>query len=737
MPERLTSLVGRVFGEAPDVAGRQRSMREAPVAGGRPEAEVADPGPLARAVPEFEPRPGQRDMARAGAATFEQGGRMLVEAGTGTGKTLAYLVPAILSRQRVLISTGTKNLQEQIYFKDLPDLAGALDVHFTAAYMKGRGNYLCRQRLETLCESHGAEPPFTVGPARDVTSDPGLRTPDFGSRTSDCGRRVDPMFAMLVDWARETETGDRAELSDLPEDLPLWNEVAATSEFCIGANCPHYGDCYVTRMRQRAAEADIVIVNHHLLCADAAVRQNEYGEVIPACAYAVVDEAHQLEDVATQYFGIAVSNYRVEDLCHDAEQVVAARLARDVAGLGPGPSIEHLRDAARTFFVGLQFARMAGAPGSSNQFGRATRPADEGQAARAGRTAAGTTASAGEDRMRVDSEALADTVEAGHDLAGALDGVEQAFYAVKDPPEDVLAIARRAGEIRDQLRFLLRAGDPDFVYYLETRGRGVFLRASPIDVSRIVRDQLLDRFQAVVLTSATLSVGGSFDYVRGRLGAQPATELRLPSEFDYSQQALLYLPARMPDPRSHAFADAAAEQIVEILARTRGRAFVLFTSYAVLRAVQPVVERALSFPVLVQGSAPRTLLLQQFRTTPHAVLLATSSFWQGVDVVGEALSCVIVDKLPFASPADPVTSARMEAISRGGGEPFWEYQVPLAILALQQGLGRLIRHRRDRGVLAVLDPRLLTKAYGQAFLQALPPAPRTSNLDDIRRFFGD
>ena len=671
MPAGLLSLVARVF---------------------------EDDGPLARAVPDFEPRPGQRDMALAVAAAFEGGGRMLVEAGTGTGKTLAYLVPAILGRQRVLVSTGTKNLQEQIYFKDLPALAEALGVRFTAAYMKGRANYLCLQRLETLRQSNGAAP-----------SDLGPRTSDFGPRTSDFGRRqTDPMFAMLLDWARETETGDRAELSDLPEDLPLWNEVAATSEACLGSDCPHCNECYVTRMRQRAAEADIVIVNHHLLCADAAVRQDEYGEVIPACAYAVIDEAHQLEDVATQYFGIAVSNYRVEELCHDAEQAIAAH-GLDREGFERGQSIEQLRDRARAFFMGLQFGRAAG------PLYQAT----------------------GEDRVRLTSEFLADIGDAGHELAGALDLVEQAFGAVKDAPEDARAIARRAGEIRDQLRFLLRAGDPDFVYHLETRGRGVFLRASPIEVAGIIREQLLDRFQAAVLTSATLSVAGSFDYVRGRLGVHPASELRLPPEFDYSQQAILYLPARMPDPRSPAFAQAASEQIVEILQRTRGRAFVLFTSYAMLRAVQPVVERAVSFPILVQGTAPRSLLLQQFRTTPNTVLLATSSFWQGVDVVGEALSCVIVDKLPFASPADPVTSARMDAITRRGGEPFWEYQVPLAILTLQQGLGRLIRHRRDRGILSVLDPRLRTKSYGRAFLEALPPAPLTTSLDDISRFFGD
>ena len=686
-------------------------------------------------------------MALAVAETLEAGGRILVEAGTGTGKTLAYLVPAILSRQRVLVSTGTKNLQEQIFFKDLPALARALGIRFTATCMKGRANYLCLQRLETMCDI-GA--PASSG-VRSPKS--GHSKADTGRRTSDPGRRLpDPLLAMIAEWAQQTQTGDRAELGDLPEDIALWDDLGATSETCLGSNCPHHDDCFITRLRQRAAQSDVVIVNHHLLCADAAVRQSEYGEVIPACAYGVIDEAHQLEDVATQYFGIAVSNYRVEQLCHDAEQVAASepRDAAPEAAMARGQAIERLRDRARAFFMGLQLGRMAAV---------GARAGDDGYMRGSGRRWAAPADTAGiEDRVRLTSEFLADNADVGYELAEALDGAEQAFYEVKiaageDEPagrsasekrqaqqpegrEDAFAIARRAGEIRDDLRFLLRARDPDFVYYLETRGRGVFLRASPIEVSGIVRSQVLDRFQAVVLTSATLSVAGSFDYVRGRLGAHPATELSLPPEFDYSQQAILYLPPRMPDPRSPAFAEAAATQIIEILERTRGRAFVLFTSYAMLRAVQPVVEAALSFPILVQGTGARSLLLQQFRTTPNAVLLATSSFWQGVDVAGEALSCVIIDKLPFASPADPVTAARIDAIARRGGEPFWEYQVPLAILTLQQGLGRLIRHRRDRGVLSVLDPRLRTKAYGQTFLAALPPAPVTSSLDAISRFFG-
>jgi len=622
-------------------------------------------------------------MAAAVAAVFERGGVLLAEAGTGTGKTLAYLVPAILSGQRVLISTGTKNLQEQIFFKDIPALRDALDVPFSATYMKGRANYLCLHRLDQINDA--------AGPAA-----------------------FDVFLPIVREWAAKTETGDRAELQDLPEDVPFWNDVSATAETCLGSECKRYDECFVTRMRQRAAESDVVIVNHHLLCADAAVRQNAFGEVIPACTHAILDEAHQLEDVATQYFGIGVSTYRIDDLAQDIERLGVPDTAK---------AVEKLRDRGRMFFNEIVYAHRTD--------GRAR----------------------GEERLRATPSSLAQAGEGAAMLAGALDIVEATLKLVRLKPdtadevggsgsvrlqadftEQVEALAKRAGEIRADLRFLMRANEAEYVYFVEFRGRGVFLRASPIDVSAIVRDVLLEKMRATVMTSATLTVDGSFDYVKTRLGIRRANEIRLASEFDFERQALLYLPPRMPDPRSADFAGAAGRQVIEILKRTHGRAFVLFTSYASLRAVQAIAEMALDYPIFVQGTMPRTQLLKQFRETPHSVLLATSSFWQGVDVVGEALSCVIVDKLPFASPSDPITSARIDAIRARGGEPFDEYQVPLAILALQQGLGRLIRHRRDRGVLAVLDPRLRTKGYGRRFLASIPPAPVVYELDAVATF---
>jgi ATP-dependent DNA helicase DinG len=635
----------------------------------------ADDGPLARAIDRYEPREGQREMARAVADVLTDGGVLLAEAGTGTGKTMAYLVPAILSRQRVLISTGTKNLQEQIYFKDLPILQKALSVKFSATYMKGRANYLCLHRFDQF--QSGSTIPLE----------------------------------QIAEWARSTETGDRAELEDLPEDSSIWSEIAATAETCLGNECPQYQQCFVTRMRQRAAESDVVIVNHHLLCADAAVRQSSYGEVIPDCKNIVVDEAHQLEDIATQYFGLAVSNYRLDELVRDSEHVFNAGIVADDTSDGRR-AISRVSDHSRAFFGAVAMARRA--------------------------------RGYGEERMRVGPDWFGDVIDHGLALVLALDGLE-AFMALaggKEAPasgressEDALTLARRAGEIRDNLRFMLAASDPEYVYFVELRGRGVFLRAAPIDVSGIVQELLFARMKTSVLTSATLAVDGSFDYVRSRLGIKRASQVRVPSEFDFATQSLLYLPRRMPPPKSPDFAGAVAREVIEILRRTRGRAFVLFTSYATMHAVYEAVMGVLPYPLFVQGTAPRSALLTQFRSTPHAVLFATSSFWQGVDVAGEQLSCVIIDKLPFASPGDPITAARIEHITAQGGEAFNEYQVPLAILTLLQGLGRLIRHRTDRGVLAVLDPRLRTMGYGRRFLQSFPPAPIAQELAAVERFF--
>ncbi len=655
-------------------------------AGGALSATVAhvfaDDGPLARVVDGYEARQGQREMADAVAGVLAGGGVLVAEAGTGTGKTLAYLVPAILSGRRALVSTGTKNLQEQIYFKDIPLLRDALGLPFTATYMKGRGNYLCLHRF------------------RERVDDTAAGTP------------ADRIYLQMIEeWAADTATGDRAELADLPEDVAFWSDIAAGADTCLGTDCPDYDDCFVTRMRQRAQAADVVIVNHHLLCADAAVRRSAYGEVIPQCDVAIIDEAHQLEDVATSYFGVAASTHRVDDLVRDGLRLAVGGTLADPDG-SVVRALHALADAGRWFWGALTLARHDG-----------------------GALATASAAAGADGRVRVGPALLEPGAEPGARLIEACDDLQGAVALLPDAGEDAAALARRAADLRDDLRFLLRATDRDYVFYLEWRSRSVLLKASPVDVSDVIRQTVLERFAATVFTSATLAVDGSFDYVRGRLGIGRAVELRLPSEFDYARQAVLYLPRRMPSPKQPGFAAAAAAEVVDILRRTQGRAFVLFTSYAMLRAVQPVIEAELSFPLLVQGAAPRSVLLQQFRSTPQAVLLATSSFWQGVDVVGDALSCVIIDRLPFASPADPVVSARLEAIAERGGDGFAELQVPLAILTLLQGLGRLLRHRLDRGVLAILDPRIRTMGYGQRFLASLPPAPVTADPDDITRFF--
>ncbi len=632
-------------------------------------------------MPAFEPRPGQRRMAAAASRVLETGGVLLAEAGTGTGKTLAYLIPAILSGRRVLISTGTKNLQDQIFYKDLPDLRTALGVDFRATYMKGRGNYLCLHRFATA----RAETAASLLPLAERS-----------------------VLEQLAEWADRTETGDRAEIEDLPDNLAIWNDVAATSENCIGTECPAYQECFVTTMRQRAAESDVVIVNHHLLCADAAVRQSAYGEVIPACAIAVIDEAHQLEDVATQYFGIAVSNHRLEELHRDGRRLVA----------GDGPQAVELEEASLAELLD----RLDAVRNDARLFFGALAPA----------------AAAGE-RTRVTADTLSGVAEPGRRLGRSLGALATASSRLAGASEstDLAALGRRADELRTRLAFLLEAGDAAFVYFVERRGRGLLLRAAPIDVSGIVRELLIERMESAILTSATLTVDESFAYLRGRLGITDATELRLPSEFDYREQSILYLPRRMPAPNHPGFTAAVAREVTALLRITAGRAFILFTSYANLRDVHARLDPTLPYPLLVQGSSPRSVLLREFRTTPHAVLLATSSFWQGVDVAGDALSCVVIDKLPFASPGDPLTAARMEQIDGDGGNPFSDYQVPLAILTLLQGLGRLLRHRTDRGVLALLDPRLRTRGYGRRFLDSLPPAPLTHDLASVARFFDD
>jgi ATP-dependent DNA helicase DinG len=641
-------------------------------------------GLIARAHPDYEYRPGQIQMAEAVLRAFHEKRHLIVEAGTGTGKTLAYLVPAIaaaVSRgQRVIISTGTKNLQEQLMEKDIPFLQRVLPKKFTAAYMKGRGNYACLQRIKRAENSPVLE---------------GLEELDY--------------FDEVKRWVRDSQTGDRAELTELPENLSFWRHIDARSETCLGQKCPEYDACFITRMRQRAADSDIVIVNHHLFFADLALRGGEYGQVLPDYSAVIFDEAHLIEDVAAEYFGAQVSSYQIEDLVRDLQllpvtNVEANRELTKTAG--------RVIRFAENFWIGFREGREGGEGGRF--------PLLPGTFARKNR--------AGE----VEATALGDAYLG---LDGALQRMETTLDALRDAPPEVENLVRRIRQLRFDLQFIVAGDDRHFVYWLERRGRGAFLRASPIDVSGLLQDKLFERVETAVLTSATLASAGSFNFIRERLGMAETDELVAPSGYDFENQAVLYLPRRLSDPRSPQWIDEAAREVVQLLNASRGRAFVLSTSFSGMNALYERVSREVDYPCFIQGSASKAGLLDKFRQTPNAVLFATASFWQGVDVRGEQLSCVIIDKLPFAVPSDPVVAARQRFIDEQGGTSFYEYSVPQAIISLKQGLGRLIRSASDRGVLAVLDPRLRTKAYGRLFLESLPPCRITSDITEVERVF--
>ena len=613
-------------------------------------------GILEQKLGDYEFRPSQIRMAEAVHNALDSQGHVIIEAGTGTGKTLAYLLPALIHGQRIVVSTGTKTLQDQIFYKDIPLLERILERPIRSAYLKGRNNYLCSLKLET---AH-AEGLFSANDLR--------------------------AFRKILAWSQITETGDHAELgTDIDGDL--WSQLDARRDRCLGTKCVDYDRCFLTLMRQKAMEADIVVVNHHLFFADLSIREADMGGILPDYAAVIFDEAHELEEIATEYFGFHVSNFRIGELVGDAKRL-ADRSETEMEDLS---SVQRASDR---FFGGLALMR--------------------------------------EGRHAVDNFHQFDGLEA---LIGSLHEARQVLKKQKDFSGEWEALERRAGEIAAELEVFRNGRLENYVSWIERRGRGLFLEACPVDVSGMLRERLFQRLPACVLTSATLTVAESFGYFRQRIGLDAGDEVRLSTEFDVRNQAMLYVPRRMPDYRHPSYLNRAVEEIKNILNASRGRAFVLFTSYQQMMAAYEVISHDLPWPCLIQTrSAGKSRLLEEFKITPHAVLFATSSFWQGVDVKGEALSAVIIDKLPFQVPSDPLVSARMARVEREGGNAFSDYQLPHAILRLKQGLGRLIRSRSDRGVLAILDNRLSTKGYGKLFMASLPDYRVTDNVEDLVEF---
>lgn len=643
-------------------------------------------GLIAKHHENYEFRDGQIKMAQAVSRAFEDKKHLIVEAGTGTGKTLAYLVPAIAAaigrKKRIVISTGTKNLQEQLMRKDIPFLQKTLPKKFVAEYMKGRSNYACHYRI-----AKAENQPLLDG-MQDVK-----------------------YFDEIARWSRESKIGDRSELTDLPENLGFWNRINAKSDTCLGQKCPDFEPCFITRMRTRAENADIIVVNHHLFFADLSVRGNQYGKVIPDYAAVIFDEAHLIEDIAADYFGSQVSNFQIDELVRDSE---ALPIADAVVSMRLTKVSAKIFGLSEQFWIRFTQARAAEGrfPLLPDLFGF-----------RGG-----------------DGETHATPLgEAYVALNSALGQLETEVDTFSEQMTEAESLVRRIRQARFDLGFIVKQADSNFVYWLEKRGRGVFLQASPIDVSMLLKEKLFDKVETCVLTSATLSSNGSFNFIRDRLGLDNGkTETMLaPSAFDYEKQAVIYIPRTMPDPRASEFSQMAAGEIVKLLQITRGRAFILATSNYSMRALYELVSSRVNYPCFIQGSMSKEGLLERFRETPNAVLFATSSFWQGVDVRGDQLSCVIIDKLPFAVPSDPVVAARTKFIDDNGGKSFFDYSVPQAIISLKQGIGRLIRSKTDKGVIAILDSRLRTKSYGRDFLNSLPKAKITSDVQDIVDMFDE
>ena len=629
--------------------------------------EVLGPeGILSRNLPGFSWRPQQQEMAEAVAEAMAGRERLVAEAGTGTGKTFAYLVPALLSGRKVIVSTGTRNLQDQLFQRDLPLLKEALASPVKVALLKGRANYLCLHRLElALLDPRGHR------------------------------REVARHLRQVQQWSHRTRTGDIVELAELPEETPVWPLVTSTSDNCLGSECPAYDRCHLVEARRRAQEAEIVVVNHHLLCADFSIRDEGFGELLPAADADVIDEAHQLPEVASNFFGVSVGTRQFLELCRDTR-------AEYVKEAGDLPKlleqVDHLEKAARDFRLAF---------GEDGQRGAWEEVAGDPDVGR------------GLEYLRRELETL-------QGMLDAVSGRGKGLDSCRDRALGLMALLERIcdGEGEAEVR------------WFEVHTHSLRLTSTPLEVAGLFREQMACHPAAWIFTSATLAVGESFEHFQRQMGIEEARTERWDSPFDYRRQALWFVPRGLPRPSAPDYTERVMETVLPILEASRGRAFLLFTSHRALQAAARWLEGRTELPLLVQGSAPRAELVERFVEAGNAVLLGTSSFWEGVDVRGEALSLVVIDKLPFASPGDPVLKARLDAIRRRGGNPFTEYQVPQAVIALKQGAGRLIRDVTDRGVLVVCDPRLLQNAYGHTFLDAMPDFARTRELEQVLEFFG-
>ena len=624
-------------------------------------------GLLARHVAGYAPRPQQLNMAQLVWQALNEGRTLLLEAGTGTGKTYAYLAPAILSGQKVFISTGTKNLQDQLFHKDLPVLRKVLAPSFRASLLKGRANYLCRYRLS-----------MAIGDPKQYAQQAKLQR--------------------LQQWAHKTKSGDLSASNILKDDDSLLPKVTSTAENCLNQKCDHYDDCFVVEARKKAQEADIVVINHHLLMSDMAIKASGQGEVLPSANAYIIDEAHKLPEIARQFLGKRTSSHQIKELCTDISHEIenaAKDMAMDMAKIS-----QQVLMALDSFYVSINSKKQ---------------------------------------RLSWHHLYHKKTVMSEFNkLIDCLKGLSAQLKLAAERSSGLDHCYQRCERLLDTLNlFISGQGDDKLILWADIRPNGLMLYATPLDISGYMQDWMNEAQAAWILTSATLTVSHQFDAFSQQLGIRDAKTKIWQSPFDFATQSLLYMPAIAIKPKHKDYNNRMADIAKEVIAYSKGRTFILFTSYQAMHEVAAILKPAITYPLFVQGRAAKSILVDRFRKHGHAVLLGTTSFWEGVDVRGEALSCVIIDKIPFESPADPVLGARIDLMKKAGGNPFLSIQVPAAIIRLKQGVGRLIRDPRDYGVLVICDPRITTQPYGKLFLESLPPMPVTHKADDVATFFAD